>query len=98
MNPAVSPLANDLGISGLPPASQNAILDKFCELILKRSVLEMFEKIPPERRSEFGALTNSGTDAALRDFMRAYVPDPDGLVKQIVAEEAAAFKSATAAA
>lgn len=86
-------IAADLGITGLPPAEQQALISQFGEIALKAATLSVVEKLSEAKRAEFAKLAEAGDAAALKTFLDTEIPGHETVAKAAVAEEVKRFKA-----
>ncbi len=86
-------IANDLGISDLPRAEQEALISQFGEVALKAATMSVLEKLSPDKREEFVRLSEAGDPSSIKTFLDAEVPGHDEVAKAAVAEEVKRFKA-----
>lgn len=85
-------IAKDLGIDGLPPEEQKALIAQFGEVALKAATLAVVGKLSPDKQKEFMKLAEAGDAKALQTFLDAEVPGHEDIAKAAVAEEVRRFK------
>jgi len=85
-------LVKELGIEELPDEAQDAIVSKLGEVILKSVTLAIFEKLPEEARQEFDAISVTGDQARIQEFLGRTVPDMDLLMEEELKKTLLAFR------
>lgn len=85
-------IATDLGISGVPPVEQQALIAQFGEVALKAATMAVVEKLTDDMRKEFAKLAEAGDPEALKTFLDRNVPDHETKVRNAVAEEVKRFR------
>lgn len=86
-------IANDLGITGLPPEKQQELIAQFGEVALKAATLAVVAQLTPEKRDEFAMLAEAGDAKTLSDFLNKEVPNHEALAKDAIAGEVRRFRS-----
>lgn len=86
-------IANDLGIAGLSPEEQQALIGQFGEVALKAATLAVVGKLAEDKKDEFASLAQAGDPAAVQTFLDREVPDHEALAKAAVEEEVRRFKA-----
>ncbi len=86
-------LAKEFGLESLPPEKQQELLDLMTETVMRQIFLSLAEKMGDEGADEFDALVESGDMAKIEEYIKRYVPDPDGFVKGIISEFRDAVKN-----
>lgn len=86
-------IANDLGIAGLSPEEQQALIGQFGEVALKAATLAVVGKLAEDKKDEFASLAQAGDPAAVQAFLDREVPDHEALAKAAVEEEVRRFKA-----
>ncbi len=85
-------LIAELGIGELPLEAQNEIVSKLGEIILKSVTVAIFEKLPQEARAEFEAITDSGDNERVQEFLAKNIPDMPALMEAEVKRVLLSFK------
>jgi hypothetical protein len=91
-------VVKDLGLDGLPAATQDQIIDQFSENALKKVTIVLFDRLPEEGKAQFMKLGEHGDPEALLKLFQQHIPDMDAVVRATVQEEVKAFKEFQAAA
>lgn len=86
-------IADDLGISALPPEEQKTLIGQFGEVALKAATLAVIGKLADDKKEEFASLAQAGDPMALRTFLDREVPGHEDIAKDAVAEEVKRFKA-----
>ena len=86
-------IAEDLGITDVPPAEQQALIGQFGEIALKAATLAVVGKLSEAKRGEFAKLAEAGDAVALKVFLDREVPGHEDIAKAAVAEEVKRFKA-----
>lgn len=73
-----------LGLEELPEATRDELLAKMTEVVLKRVLVMIYEKLPEEVVPEFGRLQDAGEAAAVDAFLAEKIPGYDKLVEETV--------------
>lgn len=87
-------LVKELGIENLPREAQTEIVSKLGEIILKSITVTVFEQLPPESRTEFEAIAQSGDNERIQEFLGRTIPDMPDLMEAEVKKVLLAFKTA----
>jgi len=90
-------IATDLGIADLASDQQQEIISQFGLVALKAASVSVLEKMPEDKREEFGKLSETGDPSAIKNFLDTVVPNHEEVAKAAVAEEVNKFKAFQAA-
>jgi len=85
-------IAEELGITSMPPEAQEQVIGKLGELALKQVAINALEQLPEEKRAEFDALTKSEDPEKMQTFLAEHIPNFNEMVDQTVKEEVTKFK------
>ncbi len=85
-------LIAELGIGELPMEAQDEIVSKLGEIILKSVTVAIFEKLPAEARAEFEAISASGNNEKVQEFLTKNVPDMPALMEAEVKRVLLSFR------
>ncbi len=85
-------LIAELGIGELPIEAQDEIVSKLGEIILKSVTVAIFEKLPAEARAEFDAITTSGDNDKVQEFLAKNIPDMPALMEAEVKRVLQSFR------
>ncbi len=90
MPPKTQTLQNDivtaLGLNDLPEETRDELIAKMTEVVIKRLLLNIFEKLSEDSVEEFGKLQTSGDAEAMEAFLKEKIEDYDGLVQKTVSD------------
>jgi hypothetical protein len=79
--------ATELGIGNLAPNEQEQIIVEVGQNIMKRIIVELMNLLPEDRKDEFVALSDSGDENQMMEFIAGAIPGVDEILKKIVREE-----------
>ncbi|MDO8572817.1 MAG: hypothetical protein Q7S11_03565 [bacterium] len=85
-------LTKNLGLTGVPQDIQDEVIARVGENILRRITVSVVEKISPEARHEFDAISEAGDSERMKTFLNAQIPDLDNFVKNEVHKSVLEFK------
>ena len=74
-------IIKELELGGFPADAQDEIITKLSENLLKKIAIEMLDKLPEDKRSEFESLVGSGDAGQVYAFLQANISDADALIK-----------------
>lgn len=75
-----------LGLDELPIETRDELLAKMVEVVIKRIMLNIFDRLPEEAVAEFGKLQAAGDSDALDVFLKSKIADYDALVQSTVSD------------
>lgn len=85
-------IIKELAIENFPPETQERILVKVGENIMKRVTLAFLDNLPEKDRPQFEDLSRAGDAIALQNFLRSRIVNADGLAKKTMQETIGEFK------
>lgn len=77
-------ILKDLEIGHLSPDAQDKILEKLGENITKRITLAVLENLPESARHEFDAISQSGNQEKLQEFLKLQIPNIEELLQKTI--------------
>ena len=86
-------IAKDLAIEHLPVDTQNKIFEKLGENIMKRVALVVMEKLPEDARAEFDAVSASGDETKVQEFLTSKIPNLGALIQESIQSTIDEFKT-----
>ena len=75
-------LIKELGIGELPTETQDEIVDKLGEVILKSLTVSIFEKLSDAARVEFEKISATGDNSLIQKFLEENIPDMQALMEE----------------
>lgn len=85
-------ILKDLNIGGLPAESQDKILEKLGENITNRIFMAILEKLPEDARVEFDAVSASGDEIKMQEFLKLKIVNIEELIQRIIQLTISEFK------
>lgn len=80
-------LIEEMGIAGMPEEQQNELLGKMTEVVIKRILLEVLEKLSEADQAAYeGMLVNNASPEEIDKFIQEKVPDYEKIVAKVVGE------------
>jgi hypothetical protein len=79
---------NILALFGLGSSSQatkNELMGRLIELVEKRVMIKILDRMPPQQQEEFLRILEIGTDEEKTVFLQSHVPDVSRLIDSEVA-------------
>ena len=96
MPPKTQTLQNDivsaLGLNDLPKETRDELIAKIVEVVIKRLLLNIFDRLSEDSAEEFGKLQTSGDADAMEVFLKEKIEDYDNLVQTTVSDFIAEVK------
>ncbi|TSC69759.1 MAG: hypothetical protein G01um101470_982 [Parcubacteria group bacterium Gr01-1014_70] len=74
-------IIRELELSGLSGDAQDEIIAKLAENLLKKIAIVMLDKLPEDKRVDFGTLASGGDASQIYAFLNANVPDAPALIQ-----------------
>lgn len=72
------------GLTAASPAAKNQVLGRLVELVEKRVMVAVLDRLPPEDQEEFLRIVDEGTDEERTVFLQTHVPDIGKMIDQEV--------------
>jgi hypothetical protein len=91
-----SAVAEQLGITMLPPEDQEALIAQMSGVLLQAASLAVLAALPEGKRAGFMALAETGDEAALKEYLAQELPGSENIVRAAVAEEVRRFRESKA--
>ncbi len=85
-------ILEDLGIGHLPLDTQDKILEKLGENIIKRITLVVLENLPEDAQPEFDVVSASGDEAKMQEFLKSKIPNVEELIQKAIQGTISEFK------
>ncbi len=85
-------LIAELGIGELPEEAQDEVVSKLGEIVLKSVTVAIFEKLSPEARVEFDAITTAGDNDRVQEFLTKNITDMPALMEAEVKKVLLSFR------
>ena len=73
-------LTKELELDRLTSAEQEQIISQLGESLMQKAVIAVLDKLPEDKRKEFGALTESGSQQEVYNFLQTNVVNADSVI------------------
>lgn len=77
-------ILDNLKIGSLPLDAQDKILEKLGGNIIKRITLATLENLPEKARDEFDAISESGDQIKMQEFLKSQIPNFEKLIRETI--------------
>ncbi|MEK7538697.1 MAG: hypothetical protein AAB552_02555 [Patescibacteria group bacterium] len=85
-------LLKELDLTGIPSEAQDQVISKLGEIILKSLVVTIYEHLLPDARKEFDAISASGNQTQIQEFLEQNIPRINELMEAEISKTINAFK------
>lgn len=75
-------LLKELNIEALPEEAQDEIISKIGDTVLTSVTSKIFERLSQEDRKKFDAISASGNEELINEFLEMTVPDMHNLMEE----------------
>jgi len=88
----IKKIIDELDIAGIPKKSQENIIAKLGESVLKKLTIDIFSEIPKNEQAELEKMMKSGNMDEVHKFLDSKIPDFDDFINKSIKNTVNEFK------